>query len=513
VTDHAGWRAEVDDITERRRRALGMGGDDGLARQHAKGKLDARERIARVVDDATFREVGVLTGTADLEGRFLPSNIVVGTGRINGRRVVVESDDFTVRAGTPEPAGGEKRVYIEAYAKTMRIPVVRFVDQAGASLRAIEDQGYTKIPTNPLWDWLDILSEIPVVAVACGPAPGMGAWRVAASHFSVQVRGIGQVFAAGPPVVAAGMGQIVTAEELGGAEVHAEKSGVVDSVAEDEDDAVRQVRAFLSYLPSNARELPTRVPTDDPPDRADDHLVDVIPRNPRRVYDIRSVLSSIFDRDSIFEIGAGWGRSSVVGFARLDGYAVGFFANDPRYFGGGMDDLAAEKFARHVDLCDTFHLPVVNLVDQPGTVIGPEHERRGTVRKGLRALSAVEQSSVPWCSVVLRRLFGLGGATYGPWRRLNTRIGWPSARWGSMPIEGGVDALYRRDIEAAESPAERRAELEAKFAAMGSPLKTAEKFGINDVIDPRETRAFLCDWVEDAYRILEPGIVRRGMRP
>lgn len=508
-----GWRDEVDDIGERRRRALGMGGSEGVARQHAKGKLDARERIARLVDSGTFREVGVLTGTVGTDDRFLPSNIVVGTGRVGGQRVVVESDDFTVRAGTPEPAAGEKRTYIETYAKTMRIPIVRFVDQAGASLRTLEEQGYTKIPTNPLWDWLDVLSEIPVVAVAAGPAPGMGVWRVAASHFSVQVRGIGFVFAAGPPVVAAGMGQTVTAEELGGASVHAGLSGVVDNAAEDEDDAIAQVRRFLSYLPANAMELPQREECDDPVDRAEEQLLDAIPRNPRRVYDIRSVLSAIFDVGSVFEIGPEWGRSSVVGFARLDGHPVGFLSNDPRYFGGGMDDLAAEKFARHVDLCDTFHLPIVNLVDQPGTVIGPEHERRGTARKGLRALAAVEQSSVPWCSVVLRRLFGLGGATYGPWRRLNTRIAWPSARWGSMPIEGGVDALYKRDIESAESPAARRAELEATFAAMGSPLKTAEKFGINDVIDPRETRAFLCDWVLDAYGVLEPGVIRRGMRP
>ncbi|MCU4671164.1 acyl-CoA carboxylase subunit beta [Microbacterium fluvii] len=489
-----------------------MGGPDALARQHGKGKLDARERIARMVDSGTFREVGVLTGTDGDDG-FLPSNIVVGTGRVGGRRVVVESDDFTVRAGTPEQAAGEKRTYIETYAKTMRLPIVRFVDQAGASLRMIQETGYTKIPSNPLWDWLDILSEIPVVAIASGPAPGMGVWRVAASHFSVQVRGIGQVFAAGPPIVAAGMGQTVTAEELGGAQVHAEYSGVVDNVADTEDEAMEQARRFLSYLPQNAYRLPERIDCHDPVDRADESLVDAIPRNPRRVYDARAVIASIFDESSVFEIGPGWGRSLVTGFARLDGYAVGFFANDGRFFGGGMDDLAAEKFARHVDLCDTFHLPIVNLVDQPGTVIGVEHERRGTARKGLRALAAVEQSSVPWCSVVLRRLFGLGGATYGPWRRLNTRIAWPSARWGSMPIEGGVDALFRREIEAADDPAARRGELEAHFAAMGSPQKTAEKFGINDVIDPRETRGFLCDWVLDAYGVLEAGVRRRGMRP
>jgi acetyl-CoA carboxylase carboxyltransferase component len=507
-----GWREEVQEIRNRRSRALEMGGAWALDRQRSKGKLDARERIKVLADQGSFREVGVLTGLEEDSG-FLPSNIVVGTVRVDGRRVVVESDDFTVRAGTPDPAGGEKRTYIETYAKSMRLPIVRFVDQAGASLRAIEDQGYTRIPSNPLWDWLDILSEIPVTAIACGPAPGMGAWRVAASHFSVQVRGAGQVFAAGPPVVAAGMGQTVTAEQLGGAEVHAEQSGVVDSVAEDENEAIAQVKQFLSYLPSNSLRLPVKTESSDPVDRADEELLDIIPRNPRRVYESRRIINAIFDQDSVFEIGGAWGRSTITGFARLDGHPVGFLANDPRFFGGGMDEAAAEKFARHVDLCDTFHLPVVNLVDQPGTVIGLEHERRGTVRKGLRALAAVEQSSVPWCSVVLRRLFGLGGATYGPWRRLNTRIAWPSARWGSMPIEGGVDALYRRDIESAPDPAMRRAELELKFAAMGSPLKSAERFAINDVIDPRETRAFLCDWVLDAYAVLEPGVKRHGVRP
>lgn len=511
------WSAEVAEIRERRERGLQMGGEAGLARQQARGKWDVRTRIAALFEPHTFEEVGALTGTADdssseLGSGFTPSNVLIGVGRIGDRDAAVCGDDFTVGNGTPEESGSIKRGFIEKLAMEMRMPVVRLVDMAGASLKGMEDRGYTSIPGSAHWEWLRVLSEVPVVSVACGPCPGLGAWRVTASHFSVQVRGMGQVFAAGPPVVLAGMRQKVTAEELGGAQVHAQKSGVVDNVADDEQDAIEQVKRFLSYLPSSVHELPQRGEANDDPARRDEALLGVIPRNVRSVYKSRTILNAVFDEGSVFEIGSGWGRSAIVGFARLDGYPVGYISNDPKYYGGGMDASAAEKITRHIDLCETFHLPIVNIADQPGTVIGLEAEQRGTIRAGLRALAAIEQCTVPWYTVITRRLFGVGGAAYGPTNRLNNRIAWPSARWGPMPVEGGVDALYRRDIEAADDPDARRAELEAKFSALGSPLRTAARFGVNDVVDPRDTRAILCRWIPTAYRVLEAGPRLRGNR-
>lgn len=513
-----GWAPEVQEIEARRANAQAMGGPEGVRRQHARGKLDVRERIARLFDAGSFREVGALTGTRDTHdtdwsGPLTPSNAVVGVGKIDARRVAVACDDYTVRSGTPDSAGSQKRTYIEQYAAEIGIPIVRLIDQAGASVKSILDAGYTTIPGGSYAHWLTILSRVPVVAVAAGPAPGLGAWRVGATHFSVQVEGEGNVFAAGPPVVQAGMGETVSAQELGGVAMHAKHSGVVTNAAVDEDDALAQVRRFLSFLPSSVDQVPTRGPSDDDPERRDEALLSIIPRNTRRGYNVRRLLQGVFDTDSIFEIGPGWGRSSVVGFARLDGYPVGFLTNDPRFYGGGMDEFSSDKVARHIDLCDTFHLPIVHLVDQPGNIIGSQAESRATVLKGLRALAAVDSCTVPWFTVVTRRLFGLGGATYAPMRRPVPKVAWPSARWGSLPIEGGVDALFKRDIESAPDPDARRAELEAQIVALGSPLRTAERFGINDVIDPRETRSILCDWVAEIYPTLRPGPPSRGHRP
>ncbi|UNK45628.1 acyl-CoA carboxylase subunit beta [Arthrobacter sulfonylureivorans] len=511
------WEHEVQEIEARRKRALRMGGEQAVERQHAKGKWDVRKRLYNLLDAGSFEEIGGLTGVADesqgeLGSSFIPSNVVTGIGQINARDVAVAADDYTVGHGTPNEASSAKRTHIEELASELRMPLIRIVDMAGASLKSIEDRGYTMLP-GAKWDWLSILSQVPVVSIASGPSPGLGAWRVAASHFSVQVKGIGQVFAAGPPIVAAGMNQILTAEELGGSDVHAGHSGVVDNLAMDEADALQQAQRFLSYLPPSVHDLPSRLSTLDDPNRREDSLLTAIPRNVRKVYNSRRIFNAVFDQDSVFEIGRNWGRSSVVGFARLDGYPVGFIGNDPKFYGGGMDDAAAEKLTRHIDLCDTFHLPVVNLADQPGTLIGLEAEKRGTIRRGLRVLAAVEQASIPWYTVVVRRLFGVGGAAYGPSRRLDNRIAWPSARWGPMPIEGGVDALYKSDIEQAVDPDARRRELEEQFAALGSPLRTAERFGINDVIDPRDTRPILCRWVRRAYGTLEAGVRERTVRP
>lgn len=513
-----GWGPEIDELVRRRRVALEMGGSEAVARQHAKGKWDVRQRLDAMFDPDSFHEVGSLAGTrapgdVDWDGQLTPSNLVVGSGLVDGRRVVASGDDYSVRNGTSEQAAWRKLGHIEHYAVDMRMPVVRFVDMSGASLSAITDQGYTSIPDPGDWEWLGVLSEVPVATVACGPCPGLGAWRVGASHFSVQVDGIGNVFAAGPPIVRAGIGEVVTAQDLGGSAVHAGHSGVIDNRAVDEGDAVEQVRRFLSYLPSSVHGLPQRAETSDDPDRRDEQLLTLIPRDVRRGYRVQTLLDGVFDHGSVFQIGAGWGRSSVVGLARVDGYPVGYIANDPFRYGGGMDEFAAEKVTRHIDLCNAFHLPIVSLVDQPGTVIGSQAERRGTVRKGLRALAAVEQSTVPWFAVVIRRMFGLGGATQWPVRSSSVKVAWPSARWGSMPVEGGVDALMRRQLAAAEDPDSLRRTMELEFKALGSPLRTAEKFGIHDVIDPRDTRSALSRWVADAYGVLTPGPVRHGHRP
>ena len=448
----------------------------------------------------------------------MPANFVLGTGRIDGRRVVVGGDDFTVRGGAADAAIANKQGYGELMARELRLPIVRLVDGTGGggSVKTLDEMKRTYVPANPSWDVVvALLSEVPVVGACMGSVAGLGAARVVTSHFALMVRETSQLFVAGPPVVERGVGEQVSKEELGGSHVHAQGSGAVDNEVESEDEAFAHIRRLLSYLPSNVWQVPPRRPPDDDPGRREEALLSIIPRNRRRGYDVRRLLALVLDRDSFFEIGRGYGRPLVTGLARLDGYPVGVLANDPLQGGGGLDAPASDKMVRFVDLCDTFHLPCVNFVDQPGFLIGTAAERAGTIRVGARALAAVYQATVPWVSIIVRRVFGVAGAVHGNAQRLNLRYAWPSGDWGSLPIEGGVQAAYRRDIEAAPDPEARRRELEAKLDALRSPFRTAEAFGIEEIIDPRDTRPLLCDWVAMAYDLLpaELGPKRRGCRP
>ena len=500
-----------------------MGGEANVARQHANGRLTVRERIDRLLDAGTFHETGALAGKAVYENgemiSFTPSNFVCGAGRIDGRKVVIGGDDFTVRGGAADAAIGNKMGYAERMARELRLPIIRLVDGTGGggSVKTLETTGRTYVPANPACDIIVAsLSEIPVVAACLGPCAGLGAVRVVNSHFSVMVKGVSQLFVAGPPVVERGVGEQVTKEELGGSQIHAHGSGAVDNEVESEEEAFAQIRRFLSYFPSNVWQVPPRLhKNDDHPRRREEELISVIPRDRRKTYDIRRILNLILDRDSLFEICRFYGRPLVTGLARLDGYPVGVLASDPKHGGGGLDAPASEKMTRFIDLCDTFHLPVVNFVDQPGFLIGTRAERAGTARYGARAMAAVYQATVPWVSIILRRVFGVAGAAHGNAQALNLRYAWPSGDWGSLPIEGGVQAAYKRDIEAAPDPDARRKEIEEMLNELRSPFRTAENFGIEEIIDPRDTRPLLCDWVELAYQWLpaELGPKRRGMRP
>jgi acetyl-CoA carboxylase carboxyltransferase component len=517
------WKPELEEIERRAAVARRMGGAERVARAHEAGRLTVRERIDRLLDPGSFHETGVLAGRGEYDeaGRlvaFTPSNFVCGRGRIDGRAVVVGGDDFTVRGGAADGAIGNKMGWSEKAARDLRLPLVRLVDGTGGggSVKTNATLRRSYVPFLPDWDVsVELLSLVPVAAAALGPVAGLGAARVAAAHFSVMARATSQVFVAGPPVVRRALGREVTKEELGGAAIHARGSGAVDNEAADEDDALAQVRRFLSYLPSSVFERPPRAACDDDPERREQELLAIVPRERRRPHDVRRILELVLDRGSIFEIGRFFGRPLVTALARLDGIPVGVLANDPRQRGGAMDADAAAKMARFVDLCDTFHLPVVNFVDNPGFEIGVEAERRGTIRHGVRALAAVYQATVPWCSVIVRRVFGVAGAGHGRHHELNLRYAWPSGEWGSLPIEGGVEAAYRRQLEAAPDPDALRAELEARLASLRSPLLTAEAFGIEEIVDPRDTRPLLVEWARRAWELLPSalGPKARGTRP
>ncbi len=517
------WEPELEDLRRREALAREMGGPERVDRQRASGRGTVRDRIERLLDPDSFHEIGGLAGVgryADdgtLEG-FTPANMVVGEGRIDGRRAAVQADDFTVRGGAADAAIWQKMVHAERLAHDGRMPLVRLVDGTGGggSVKSLETMGHTYVPFVPGWELaVENLSRVPVAAAALGPVAGLGFARVVSSHFSVIVRGTAQAFVAGPPVVAAAMNETPDKEELGGARAQT-RAGAIDNEAADEDDALEQIRRFLSYLPSNVWEVPPCLPGIDPPDRREAGLLDVVPRERRRPYKMRRILEWVFDSGSVFELGARSGRSLITALARLDGRPVGVLASDPNHYGGGLTGAAADKLVRFVETCDQFRLPLVNLVDQPGFVIGTEAEKANTMRRGARALAAVYQCSVPWASVLVRKVYGIAGAAHANHARLTFRVAWPSGDWGSLPIEGGIEAAYRRELEAADDPVAHRAAIEARLNAVRSPYRTAERFGVEEIIDPRETRPLLCAWAEHAHELvgheLGAGPKARGVR-
>jgi acetyl-CoA carboxylase carboxyltransferase component len=392
---------------------------------------------------------------------------------------------------------------------------VRLIDGmgGGGSVKTIETAGRTYIPEVRGWENIVAhLSESPSVSLALGSVAGIGAARVATSHYSVIVRDTAQMMIAGPALVDwASMGE-VSKEELGSSRIHT-RNGAIDDEADSEAEAFDMARRFLSYLPSHVDELPPRGPTDDDPGRRDEDLATLVPRNPRQVYVMRRVIEGVVDRDSFFEIGRNWGRSIITGLARLHGHPVALFAEDPRIYGGAWTADACRKLVRLIDLASTFHLPLVHLEDCPGFLIGKASEQASTIRFGSQALAALGQSTVPFCSVVVRKAFGVAGAANRKPGAFHFRKAWPSGDWGSLPIEGGIEVAYKAELEAAEDRDAHLAAIRERLNRVRSPLRSAEYFEIEEIIDPRDTRPQLCHWVELAVRALEAGPSRFGYRP
>ncbi len=505
------WKPEVDGINARRKEAVKLGGADAVATQHERGRLTVRERIDAVADPESFRESGPMAGYGETDENgnltsFQPANYVLGVGKVDGRPVVMGGEDFTQRGGSPSSAGLRKSVYAETLAVQYRLPLVRFLEGGGGSVagsggkKGPRPMGDPAFGTPRFRSIMEVMGTAPVVSAALGAVAGFPAARLVASHFSVMTKTTAQVLIGGPALVQRATGEDLTKDELGGAKVHA-RSGVVDNLVDDEEHAFRAIRDFLSYLPTNVWELPPVISCDDDPGRTEEGLLDIIPRERRKVYKSRKMIEWIFDRGSFFEMTPGFGRSQVTGLARLGGRPVGVWANDPRFYAGAMTANAAQKVRRFVDFCDTFHLPIVSLVDEPGFMIGSESERAGTIRHGAAAIFAVQQSSVPIVSVIVRKAYGVAAAAhFGP---EGTVLSWPSAESGALPIEGGVAVAFRREIAAAEDPVAKRAELEEQFAARRDPFPRAENFGVHDLIDPRETRPALCQWLDLCEPLLE----------
>jgi acetyl-CoA carboxylase carboxyltransferase component len=513
------WEKELEELARRKALAAQLGGAEKVARHKALGKLTVRERIDGLVDAGSFHEIGSIAGKAsyDAEGNlaaFTPANLVMGRARIDGRPVAVAGDDFTVRGGAADAAIRGKLVTVEQMALDLRMPLLRLVDGTGGggSVKSIEIEGRTLLPSIAMWQiCVDNLSQVPVVALALGSVAGLGAARVAASHYAVIVKGSAQMFVAGPPVVAR-VGQVLDKNELGGSDIHT-ANGAIDDEAASEAEAFAMARRFLSYLPSSVHELPARTAPQDDPKRRDQWLLGAIPRDQKKVYKMRPIVEALVDAGSFFEIGRRWGKPVITGLARLDGWPVAILASDPYHYGGAWTADACDKVIRLVDLAQTFHLPVVHLADVPGFLIGREAEEAGTIRHGARAMQAIYQATVPWCAILVRKVYGVAGAAHMNPSRYCMRYAWPSGDWGSLPIAGGLEAAYKAELEAAPDPKAKLAEIEARLAKLSSPFLSAESFIIEEIIDPRDTRSILTEFANLAAPLRTPGPPSFGYRP
>lgn len=513
------WEKSIEELRRRERLAERMGGDEPVERQRGRGKLTVRERVAFLADPGSFHEIGKIAGKAtygaddELEA-FTPSTSVTGRARLENRPVVILADDFTVRGGASDASIWQKMVQMIKMATEYRMPLVQMIDGTGGggSVKSLEKDPRTYIPETPGWNEIvQGLSQVPFVSLALGPCAGMGAGRVAASHFSVMVKELSQVFVAGPPVAIA-LGENVTKEELGGWKIQAQ-NGTIDNVVDTEADAFTAARRFLSYLPGSVHEIPERRPPTDDPKRRDESLLSIVPKDGRTPYKPRRIIEAAVDQGSFFEIGHDWGRGIVTGLARIDGYAVGILAGDPFFLDGAWTADVCDKVTRHMDLCSTFHLPVIHFVDCPGFAVGVKAETAGVTRAGVRAMTAVYQADVPVCSVVIRKAYGLAGSVMMNQSKTKWRYCWPSGDWGSLPMAGGIEAAFRKELSEADNPEELKAQLYKKFDAIRSPFRTAESFLAEEIIDPRDTRALLVDYVHHAQRVLQPGERRVTFRP
>jgi acetyl-CoA carboxylase carboxyltransferase component len=486
-----------------------MGGPEGIARQRSRGKLTVRERLDLLADAGSLREFGMLGGAGRYEDGelvdFTPKGHVDAMCELDGRKVIVTAGDFTVRggsAGGPEGGLGQE-LRANERAKQWLVPFIRLLDAAGGSVRSFEDLGRTYLPDGNSFTAVetDLLNLVPMVSAVMGSVAGLPAVNACMAHWNVMVRETGQVFPGGPPVVKAALGYDITKEDLGGAHIHAKLSGVIDNLADSDEDALVQIRRFLSYLPGNVHKMAPRA---DPvePSRAAEELRTVIPANRRKAFDPRRIIECAVDAGSFFEIAPDYGKPRITGLARVDGYPVAVMANNPRAGGGSTTVAAGDKVIRLMQLCDLFHLPLISFADEPGFMVGLESEKQGIERAGARMVWATCQSRMPMLTFVVGRLYGVAGQCHHRPSGMFRRYAWPSARWGSMHIVGGAAAAYRREISEADDPEAKLAEVEQRLEALASPYRTAEATG-QDIIDPAATRALLVEFVHDAQDILQ----------
>ncbi|MBY8886436.1 acyl-CoA carboxylase subunit beta [Streptomyces sp. PTM05] len=470
--------------------------DRATEAQHAKGKLTARERLALLFDEGTFTEVEPLrrhraTGFGLEAKKPYTDGVVIGWGQVDGRPVFAYAHDFRIFGGALGEAHAQKIHKIMDMAEAAGAPVVGLCDGAGARIQ----EGVTALAGYGGIFQRNVRNSgvIPQISVMLGPCAGGAAYSPALTDFVFMVRGTSQMFITGPDVVQAVTGEQISQDALGGADVHAETTGVATFAYDDEETCFAEVRFLLSLLPSNNRELAPAVATDDPADRRNDALLDLVPADGNRSYDVKKVIEEVVDNGDFFEIHERWAPNLVCALARLDGKVVGIVANQPSSLAGVLDIESSEKGARFVQMCDAFNIPLVTLVDVPGFLPGVSQEHGGVIRHGAKLLYAYCNATVPRIQLILRKAYG-GAYIVMDSRSIGTdlSLAWPTNEIAVMGAEGAANVVFRREIAASDDPeATRAARIEEYRRELMHPYYAAERGLVDDVIDPAETRSRL----------------------
>jgi|YelNatPaOPRAMG01_1025707.scaffolds.fasta_scaffold24994_2 acetyl-CoA carboxylase carboxyltransferase component len=503
-------REEIEKLKTKRQKALQMGGPEKVSRQHAQGKLTARERIALLMDPGTFQEYGLLathqSHRPQMRGKETPADgVITGFGRIEGRPAGVIAEDFTVLGGSEGMTHFLKKVRMVELATQERVPLVWLLDGSGARAEEFIGEGLPAVLHHLKVAKMSGIA--PQVGVIMGPCAGDSALVGSLLEFIIMVEGTGMMAVGGPPVVLSATGEVVDKEQLGGVGVHCVVSGVADNPARNDAEAIELVKKYLSYLPSNAWEYPPSIPPQDDPERMDEELLEVLPSNPKRPYDMKKIIHAIVDRGSFFEIKPLFAPMMITGFARLNGHPVGIVANQPMVYAGAITASAAQKERHFIDLCTAYHVPLVFLVDVPGIMAGPRSEREGALRYGLAVAYSLAWADVPKITVVVRKAFGFGGcAMCGYGAKQTLTLAWPTADFGSMPVHAGVLAAHAKELFDCSDPEAQRRKLEEAYREYCGAYSAAGTFNVDDVIDPRETRPRV-------IRALELALSRRSAPP
>ncbi len=471
------------------------------AKQRADGKLTARERIDKLLDPGTFVEEFMLAETLctdfGMAEKRLPSDgVVTGFGKIDGRPVYVYSQDRAVLAGSVGSAHAEKIAYAIQTARKLGVPVIGLNDSAGARIQ--EGLSVTSAIGKIFFENSLSSGCIPQISAIMGPCIGVGSYSPALTDFILQVQNTSQMFITGPTVIKEVLGETVTMEELGGAKIHSEVSGVTDLVAKNDEECLALIRRLIGFLPSNFEELAPRRPSSDDPARSLDDLEAIVPEDTKRAYNVVRVIQAIVDDGDFFELKPKWARNLVIGFGRLDGYPVGFVANQPMFLAGSLDIDASDKAARFIRFCDAFNIPLITLMDVPGFFPGKQQEEKGIIRHGAKMLYAYAEATVPKITVVLRK--GYGGAKQALCTRemgADQLLVWPGVELAVMGGGSAVNVLFRREIEQSPDPAKTRAEKLAEYEERFSgPFEALAKQFAHAAIRPRETRRRLIQSLE-----------------